>query len=104
MLVFLHQLNGIMSILKFKKLLEEDKKAKELNQSLGYEKYNFGSTEYTFNLAAYHHPPGISIRSLNEKLIELDEEDINYLKDKYFKKLEEEKQKEIEAIELKYKL
>ncbi len=96
-----------MSILKFKKILEEDKTNKELNSKLdSFEKITIGMTEYSFHLCYYPHNLSLfnNIRNPLTSLIKLDEEDIEYFKNKYFKKLEQEKLKEIQKIEKEYNL
>ena len=89
-----------MSILKFKQILKSQKIAQDINKNRNY--FN-KEPEYFFILSFKEYHRSNNDNKL-EPLILLDEEDIEYFKNKYFKKLEEEKQAEIEAIELKYKL
>ena len=71
------------SLIKFKSLIEENKRSREINSRLDpAEKYLYGLNEYVFNLS-YTLGGFIGISCPNVQLIKLDEDDINYFYNKY---------------------
>lgn len=90
-----------MSTIKFKELIEDNKKAREHNSKLeAYEIHLYGFPEINFNLAySYKY----ELMSRMGHLITLDDEDIEYLSNKYFKKnIDLEYQKELTNLNKRY--
>lgn len=91
-------------ILKFSKLLEEDKNNRKINETDNskdiYNDYEFNT--HTFSLAYTTNYNTIMHNNHPSALITLDEEDMSYLKNKYLPKLEDEYQSEINKINKMY--
>lgn len=90
-----------MSILDFKKQIKENKERIKLNIGLGTTLSPYPIN--TFYLASYFSGQKFSIgQNSYQPLIKLDEEDIDYFKNKYFKKLDEEMEKEVNKVKQQY--
>ena len=93
--------NGKMSdLIRFKQLIEENKKADEVNSKLDkFEVQLYGLTKYIFNLSYSMN----TFLSPNVQLITLDESDIDYFYNKYVVgNLEKEMEEKINQIKKQY--
>lgn len=89
-------------ILEFSKQLQANKENIPYNKNRDHLK-PLGKPEYTFYLESKESYEGfISIYNPHNTLIELDEEDINYFKNKYLPYLEDEYQKQLQELNKKY--
>jgi hypothetical protein len=90
-------------IIRFKKLVKEDKENRKINKERIVNGFHF-MQEPTYNFCLAYQP-NWPIVMLNGpmKLITLDQEDIEYFKNKYFPKLEKEMNNKIEEIKKEYK-
>lgn len=90
-----------MSTIRFKELIEDNKKAEEHNKKLEpYERYLYGFPEVYFCLSY-----GYKYNLINQMsyLLTLDDDDVEYLSKKYFKKdLDKEYQKELDNLNKRY--
>jgi len=90
-----------MSVIRFKNLIDDNKKAAAHNSKLEpYEVHLYGFPEVVFSLAySYKY----ELMGRLGHLITLDDEDIEYLSKKYFKKdLDKEYQKELNNLNKRY--
>ena len=93
-------------ILEFKKALNRQKECqeeyKEYQESKDPKCYTlFLGTHIRFNLNYEEYGPGL-MQSYSRQLFTLDEEDINYLKNKYLPKLQEELEISINKLKEEY--
>lgn len=95
-----------MSILEFKEKCDENNKNIPLNNKLKEDKNWIDlltpHISHNFYLCSVTNYGTISIKISYNRLIKLDKEDIDYFKNKYFPKLNDEKNVEIEKIKSKY--
>jgi hypothetical protein len=92
---------------EFKKLLLEDKEGKDFNKKFLESKdcisLTFGGKEtHNFYLAYRTNYTSLMLHNHTRELIKLDEEDLEYFKNKYFNKLEEEMNEKINKIKVEY--
>lgn len=97
---FLDLFKAYTDLLKFKREREEDIKARQ--EGLKFQRTNPRTTP-KFELVYDDGKRGMSSHS-NQYLITLDEEDIEYFKDKYLPKFKKEKEKAINKIKSEYNL
>lgn len=92
---------------EFKKLVDEDKVNREFNKKLieskDYITSIFGGKDtHNFYLAYRTNHTALVLHDYARELIKLDEEDIEYFKNKYFNRLEEEMNEKINNIKNEY--
>ena len=86
-------------LLRFSKYVKDTEINKEYNSKLGSHDIFSRKEEYKFHLCAtWIYPFGITFGGSYHWLIDLDEEDINYFKNKYLQKLNGEMDNEINRI------
>ena len=95
------------NIITFKKLVKENNINIPYNEKLitskGYIGLSYsGKSTHKFYLHAKTNYNQITVANYGYPLFELDEEDLDYLTTKYFKRLDEEKNNRIKEIELEY--
>ena len=92
--------------LDFSKQLETTKLNLEFNSGLeAFEKNIYGKEHYTFHLASVRHNPSEGIvtgRISLQSLFDLDEEDIEYFKNKCLSKVADQYQEELKQLNLKF--
>ena len=90
-------------LLRFSKYVKDTEINKEYNSKLGSHDIFSRKEEYKFHLCAtWIYPFGITLGGYTERLIDLDEEDINYFKNKYLPKLNCEMDDKINRIKDEY--
>ena len=90
-------------LLRFSKYIKDTEINKEYNSKLGSHDIFSRKEEYRFHLCAtLIYPFGISLSGSYHWLIDLDEEDINYFKNKYLPKLNSEMDDKINRIKDEY--
>lgn len=90
-----------MSILDFKKQLKENKDNIEINKKLEFFNKLSDNIFYLGSRQSGNNTFAIRLNGLFP-LIKLDEEDIDYFKNKYFKKLDEEMEAEVNKLKKQY--
>ena len=91
------------NIKNFKQELEDSKINKEYNSTLKGFFYFKQKPTYTFHLCSDCHYLGVDrLGDKYECLIDLDDEDIKYFKNKYFPKLDSEMEEKINKIKQEY--
>ena len=90
-------------LLRFSKYVKDTEINKEYNSKLGSHDIFSRKEEYKFHLCAtWIYPFGITLGGSYHWLIDLDEEDINYFKNKYLPKLNGEMDDKINRIKDEY--
>ena len=90
-------------LLRFGKYVKDTEINKEYNSKLGSHDIFSRKEEYKFHLCAtWIYPFGITLGRSYEWLVDLDEEDINYFKNKYLPKLNSEMEYKINKIKDEY--
>ena len=90
-------------LLRFSKYIRDTEINKEYNSRLGSHDIFSRKEEYKFNLCAtWRYPFGITLGRSYHWLIDLDEEDVNYFKNKYLPKLNGEMDDKIRRIKDEY--
>ena len=90
-------------LLRFSKYVRDTEINKEYNSRLGSHDIFSRKEEYKFHLCAtWIYPCGITLSGSYHWLIDLDEEDVNYFKNKYLPKLNGEMDDKIRRIKDEY--
>ena len=90
-------------LLRFSKYIRDTEINKEYNSRLGSHDIFSRKEEYKFHLCAtWIYPFGITLGRSYHWLIDLDEEDVNYFKNKYLPKLNGEMDDKIRRIKDEY--
>jgi hypothetical protein len=92
--------------LEFSKQLRKTEENRNYNNDLNYHQKLMGASKETFNFYMCSEEIDSSLlflgRNYIQKLIKLDNEDIEYFKNKYLPKINDQFQDELEALKLKF--